>query len=161
MRQDVLSLTRKVGQHMTPRDWIAPGVIVAIMTVWLALSAGRFASIDNQYAGIVARINELEAKLDRNISAISAANSQHADIAKTMAGLEVRLDRSTSAISAAGDQYNDIVKMVAGLEAKMDRGISAISAANNQYADIAKTIAARDQVGSGHSRRLCCRQSVR
>ena len=73
---------------MTARDWIAPGVIVAIMTVWLTLSAGRFASIDNQYADIAARIDELEAKLDRSSSVISATDNRHANIANTIAGVE-------------------------------------------------------------------------
>jgi len=142
--QDVLSSIGKTGQHMTPRDWIAPGVIVAIMTVWLTLSAGRFSSIDNQYADIAASIDELDAKLDRSTSAISATDNQHGDIAKMIAELEAKLDRSISAISAADNQHGDIAKMIAELEAKLDRSIRAISAADNQYAAIAKRVTELD-----------------
>jgi chromosome segregation ATPase len=129
---------------MTPKDWIAPGVIVAIMTVWLALSAGRFASIDNQYAAIAARINELDGKLDRSINRSSAADNQHGDIIKMIAGLEAKLDRSISAIAAADNQYADIAKKVTELDSKLDRSIGAIAAADNQYADIAKRVTELD-----------------
>lgn len=129
---------------MKPRDWIGPGVIVAIMTVWLALSAGRFASIDDQYRDIAARIYELEVKLDRSINRFSATDDRHADIAKRIAELEVKLDRGVGAISAADKQHTDIAKMVTELEAKLERSIRASSAADNPYADLAKRVGELD-----------------
>jgi chromosome segregation ATPase len=124
---------------MTPKDWIAPGVIVAIMTVWLTLSGGRFASIDNQYADIAARLTELEAKLDRSVYGISATEKQHGDIAQKIIELEVRLDGSINGISAAEKQHGDIAKRTAELDAKLDRYVSSNST-DDQYADIAKGI---------------------
>jgi chromosome segregation ATPase len=126
---------------MTPKDWIAPGVIVAIMTVWLILSGGRFASIDNQYADIAARLTELDAKLDRSMYGISATENQHGDITKRITELEAKLDRSINSIPAAESQHGDIAKRLAELDAKLERYISGSSSSkDNQYADIARRI---------------------
>lgn len=122
---------------MTPKDWIAPGVIVAIMTVWLILSGGRFASIDNQYADIAARLTELDAKLDRSMYGISATENQHGDITKRITELDAKLDRSINRISIAESQHGDITKRLAELDAKLERYVSgASSAKNNQLADV-------------------------
>jgi chromosome segregation ATPase len=129
---------------MKPRDWIGPGVIVAIMTVWLLLSAGRFASIDDQYRDIAVRIYELEVKLDRTINRFSATDDRHADIAKRIAELEAKLDRSVGTVSAADKQHSDIAKTVAELDAKLERSIGAVAAADNHHTDLAKRVGELD-----------------
>jgi chromosome segregation ATPase len=125
---------------MTPKDWIAPGVIVAIMTVWLILSGGRFASIDNQYADIAARLIELEAKLDRTVYTTSAAENQHGEIGRRITDLDAKLDRSINSISATETQHRDLAKQTAEIKAILDRHVSS-SSTEGQYAEIAKRIA--------------------
>jgi chromosome segregation ATPase len=129
---------------MQARDWIGPGVIVAIMTVWLALSAGRFAAIDDQYKDISTKIYELEVKLDRSINRFAATDDRHADISKRISELDAKLDRSVSAISAADKQHADIAKIVAELEAKLRQSLGAVSAADNHLADLAKRVGELD-----------------
>jgi chromosome segregation ATPase len=104
------------------------------------LSGGRFASIDNQYADIAARLTELEAKLDRGMYATSATENQHGEISKRITDLGAKLDRSINSISATETQHRGLAEETAELKALLDRHVSS-SSTEGQYAEIAKRIA--------------------
>ncbi len=89
---------------MKAKDWIAPGIIIAVMTLWLAIAGGRFTSLDGQYTDIGKRLTDLDAKSDRRIDGLgsrfdavlqqqSALAAQIGSVQAELAYIKGRLDK--------------------------------------------------------------------
>ena len=118
---------------MTPKDWIAPGLIVAIMTVGMVLFAARFAAIDDQYANTLAKITEIDTKLDQitgsarnlhsqldqSVNSKSAIANELAAMATRQNELDNKLSQSFAVLSSIAKQFIDVERKMTELEGKL------------------------------------------